>query len=195
MSTQFSENGNGSISRRSVIKAAAWAAPVVAVAVAAPLASASTGPQPVGPGSNAELDGGVSIGTYRGGNPNEVRVNQTAAGFGFYIFDSNGDEYPDGTYQASTPTITVSWSASASYTPVLQNLRGWTQVGGSTAAGTSGSISFTYAGPFLNGATNRIPAPYVVLRPTTGNSLPTASVTARATAQYFDAISQTIDVI
>ncbi|MDU0344747.1 hypothetical protein RWH44_03415 [Microbacterium sp. KSW2-29] len=41
MSTENSETATGSVSRRAVIKTAAWAAPVIAVAVAAPLASAS----------------------------------------------------------------------------------------------------------------------------------------------------------
>lgn len=41
MSTENSETATASVSRRAVIKTAAWAAPVIAVAVAAPLASAS----------------------------------------------------------------------------------------------------------------------------------------------------------
>lgn len=43
MTTENHETAAGSVSRRAVIKTAAWAAPVIAVAVAAPLASASPG--------------------------------------------------------------------------------------------------------------------------------------------------------
>ncbi|MBT9608035.1 hypothetical protein [Microbacterium sp.] len=196
MSTETTQPGrDGSVSRRTVIKTAAWAVPVVAVAVAAPLASASTtGPEPVQPGSATTLDGGTSISTYRGGNPNEIRINQSTSGFGFFIFDANGVEYPDGTYVASTPTITVTWNGVGDYTPILRDLRGWTQSGGSTASGTTGSITFLYSGQLLNGASNRVPAPYVVLRPTTGNALGSTRATVEAAAVNFDTIDSSVTI-
>lgn len=195
MSTDVSDAVHGAVTRRTVIKTAAWAAPVIAVAVATPLAAASaTGPQPVPQGAATTLDGGTSISTYRGGNPNEIRINQSAAGFGFFIFDGNGDEYPDGTYIASTPTITVSWTGSGSYTPILQNLRGWTQSSGSLAAGTSGSVTLTYSGQLLNGASNRVTAPYLILRPTSGNTLPPTRATVEASAVNFDTIDSSVTI-
>lgn len=193
MSNEKSDSVTGSVSRRTVIKTAAWAAPVIAVAVAAPLAAAS-GPQPVPQGAATTLDGGTSISTYRGGSPNEIRINQSTAGFGFFIFDGNGDEYPAGTYVASTPTITVSWTGSGDYTPILQNLRGWTQVSGSVAAGTSGTITLAYSGQLLNGSANRVPAPYVILRPTSGSTLPPTRATVEAAAVNFDTIDSSVTI-
>ncbi|MEV7756298.1 hypothetical protein AB0O16_01065 [Microbacterium sp. NPDC089180] len=195
MSTENSETATGSVSRRAVIKTAAWAAPVIAVAVAAPLASASTtGPQPVPSGSASTLDGGTSISTYRGGNPNEIRINQSTSGFGFFIYDGNGDEYPAGSYYASAPTITVKWSGSGDYTPILQNLRGWTQSGGTVASGTSGSITFSYSGQLLNGSANRVPAPFVILRPTSGNTLPPTRAVVEASAVNFETIDSGVTI-
>lgn len=194
MSTENPETVTGSVSRRTVIKTAAWAAPVVAVAVAAPLAAASTtGPQPVPSGANGVLDGGISVGSNRSSTPNEIRINQTTSGFGYFLYDSNGDEYPDGTYYADAPTITISWSGTGNYTPSVRDARNWVQVG-SLTAGTSGSVIFTYPGQLLNGAVNRVPAPYIVLKPTTGTTLPPTTARVEATATNFDKIAGSITI-
>ncbi|MFS0792879.1 hypothetical protein [Microbacterium sp. 1P10AE] len=186
---------NSFVSRRSVVHTAAWIAPVIAVAATAPLAAASLrGPDPVPPGAATSLDGGTSIATYRGGNPNEIRINQTTSGFGFFIFDGNGDEYPAGSYVASTPTITVEWAGIGDYTPVLRDLRGWLKIAGSTASGTSGSLVFLYGGQLLNGAVNRVPAPYVALRPTSGNTLGSTRATVEAGAVNFDTIDSSVTI-
>ncbi|WZH37539.1 MAG: hypothetical protein PIR02_02485 [Microbacterium enclense] len=71
MSTEFVEpTKSGAVSRRAVIKSAAWAAPVVAVAVAAPLASASAGQARtnafVGSNISANRDAGTASGTFAG---------------------------------------------------------------------------------------------------------------------------------
>lgn len=146
------------------------------------------------PGAATSLDGGTSIATYRGGNPNEIRINQSTSGFGFFIFDDDGNEYPAGTYVASTPTITVEWTGTGDFTPVLRDLRGWLRVSGSTAAGTSGSIVFLYGSQLLNGAINRVLAPYVVLRPTSGNTLGSTRATVEAGAVNFDTIDSSVTI-
>lgn len=196
MTTHFAQTAReGSVSRRAVVGAVAWAAPAVAMMVNSPFAAASTRePTPVPPGSVASLDGGTSIATFRGGSPNEIRMNQTTSGFGFFIFDADGDEYPAGTYVASTPTITVTWEGTGDYTPVLRQLRGWTQSAGSTASGLSGSITFLYPGQLLNGAANRVPAPYVALRPTSGTALGPTQATVQASAVYFDTIASAVTI-
>lgn len=70
MSTENSETATGPVSRRAVIKTAAWAAPVIAVAVAAPLASASAGTARVEAlvGGNLVADAGA--GTFYGAYQN-----------------------------------------------------------------------------------------------------------------------------
>ena len=183
------------VSRRKVIQTAAWVAPAVTLVAVAPVAAASfRGPEPVPPGAATSLDGGTSIATFRGGNPNEIRINQTTSGFGFFIFDGNGDEYPAGSYVASTPTITVEWAGIGNYTPVLRDLRGWLKIAGSTASGTSGSLVFLYGGQLLNGAVNRVPAPYVALRPTSGNTLGSTRATVEAGAVNFDTIDSSVTI-
>ena len=196
MSTQFVESvRDDSVNRRAVVGAVAWIAPVVAATVAAQLVAASTRqPTPVPPAAVTALDGGTSIATYRGGSPNEIRMDQTTSGFGFFIFDEDGAEFPAGTYVASTPTITVMWEGTGDFTPVLRALRGWTQSAGSTASGTSGSISFLYPGQLLNGAANRVPAPYVALRPTSGTVLGPTQATVQAGATYFDTIASVVTI-
>lgn len=183
------------VSRRIVITTAAWITPAIAVIASAPAVTASIrGPEPVPSGAATSLDGGTSIATYRGGSPNEIRINQTTSGFGFFIFDDDGDEYPAGTYVASTPTITVEWTGTGDYTPVLRDLRGWVKVAGATTSGTSGSITFLYGGQLLNGATNRVPAPYVALRPTSGNTLGSTRATVEAGAVNFDTIDSSVTI-
>jgi hypothetical protein len=192
--SQDSTHGNP-VGRRHVIQTAAWIAPVAAVVAVAPVVAASLrGPDPVPAGAATSLDGGTSIATYRGGNPNEIRINQTTSGFGFFIFDANGDEYPAGVYMASTPTIGVEWTGIGDYTPVLRDLRGWLKVSGSTASGTSGSLTFLYGGQLLNGAINRVPAPYVALRPTSGNVLGPTRATVEAGAVNFDTIDSSVTI-
>lgn len=121
MSEEVSNVAGAGISRRTVVKAAAWAAPVVAVAVAVPNVAASVDP-PVA----------TNVGVDQTGNPNlgsnlSVRYNGQSwdQGEGEYV---NGAAIPTG----STLTITLSNGATAdSYS----NLEGLILVSGTIAAG------------------------------------------------------------
>lgn len=82
MSTESTQTGRGgSISRRAVIKTAAWATPVVAVAVAAPLASASPGTARtnafVGSNISANQGAGTASGSLTGSGGSITNVSGT----------------------------------------------------------------------------------------------------------------------
>jgi len=66
MSNEKSDSVTGSVSRRTVIKTAAWAAPVVAVAVAAPLAAASASTATISALVGGNLVANPSAGTFSG---------------------------------------------------------------------------------------------------------------------------------
>ncbi|WEK59922.1 MAG: hypothetical protein P0Y60_11240 [Candidatus Microbacterium colombiense] len=163
------------MNRRTVIKAAAWSAPVIAVAIATPLAAASVlAPRPA-PAGLTEWQGGTSIAT-SAAVPAYVAVNRTA-NVGFFAFTPDGEDLePDGTFTSGTATVTVQWGAGGTVTTPTSyrleetNLNGWTRVGSVPAPGTTGAVEYRYPG-ILNGASNVVSLPVLRLYPTAGGSL------------------------
>lgn len=89
------------ISRRTIVQAAAWAVPVVAVASAAPMAAASTEPQwnPDGNGTTGSLNiAGNSI-----------------TGFEYATYGLT--PYPDAFRNVDIPALTVTWTRSGAWEP------------------------------------------------------------------------------
>lgn len=180
MNENENQRGPG-FDRRTVIKAAAWSAPVIAVAVATPLAAASETtpdpqPQPAPGGGLSSWQGGTSVQTWTASQPNRVQVN-TGQTLGFNAFDgATGDQEPAGKFTSGTVTVTVAWGAGngvtnpGSYRVQEQNLHGWTRVGSLPVEGTSGSVTYTYSG-VLNGAGNLVQLPVIWLLPAAGGGL------------------------
>lgn len=79
MTTENTPSAGAGLSRRAVIKTAAWATPVIAVAVAAPLASASPGTARtnafVGSTITANRDAGTASGTFTGSGGSITNVS------------------------------------------------------------------------------------------------------------------------
>ena len=185
MSTIDHEKGAG-INRRAVIKAAAWSAPVIAVAVATPLAAASTAPRPAGAGLT-EWQGGTSVSTSIAA-PAHVLINRGAT-VGFVAFTPDGDLEEPGLFTSGAASVTVSWGAGGnvtvptSYRLEETNLFGWTRVGSLPAAGTTGSIEYVRPG-ILNGAGNVVSLPLLRLYPTAGGSLTQTYVSTTLTSEH-----------
>ncbi|MFJ2552785.1 hypothetical protein [Microbacterium sp. NPDC087591] len=189
MSTIDKENGAG-INRRSVIKAAAWSAPVIAVAVATPLAAASVNtPQPAPAGGLSEWQGSTSVGTWTVTQPNRVQIN-TGQSVGFNVLNPDtGDIEPAGLYSSGAVTVTVQWGAGngvttpTSYRLEERTLNGWVRVGALPEAGTTGSVQYVYTG-ILNGASNIVSLPVVWLYPTAGGALTPSYVNTTLSSEY-----------
>lgn len=167
--------------RRTVIRAAAWSAPVIALAAATPLAAASTTPQPA-PGG-ARWQGGTAVSTWVMTEPNfvEVNVDQTV---GFNVSGAAPGDYTSGTV-----TVTVEWgtgpgvSVSSGYRIEETALNGWTRVGALPQDGDSGLVTYVFTG-ILNGAANIVELPVLSLFPTTGPELTPTYVNTTLSAQY-----------
>jgi len=178
------------VSRRTVIKAAAWSAPVVAVAVATPLASASTPPAPA-PSTRSYWDGGTAINKVVTTGNQYIRVNQSAS-LGFEVEDENGDPEPAGKYTSGPATVRITWGAGGGvtdpqpYSVQETNLNGWVRTGSLPGTGVSGQIEYTYTG-LLNGDANRIPLPVVRLYPSPNGALTATYVTVQQQSQYIGA--------
>lgn len=175
--------------RRTVIRAAAWSAPVIALAAATPLAAASTTPQPAPGGGLSTWQGGTSVQTFTVSNPQRVQINQNQT-VGFNVMDiDTGDNAPDGAYSSGALTVTVTWGAGngvtapGSYTLEERALNGWTRVGALPAPGTTGSVEYTYAG-VLNGAANVVQLPVVWLLPTDSAVLVPSYVNTFLSGEY-----------
>ncbi|MHC9044174.1 hypothetical protein ACYX8G_06315 [Microbacterium saperdae] len=175
--------------RRTVIKAAAWSAPVIAVAVATPLAAASegTGPRPA-PAGLTEWQGGTSVSTSIV-NPAHVLINR-GANVGFIAFTPDGDDLEaPGLFTSGAASVSVTWGAGGnvtdptSYRLEESNLNGWTRVGALPAAGTTGTVQYVYSG-ILNGAGNVVSLPLLRLYPTAGGSLTATYVSTSLTSEH-----------
>lgn len=178
------------IDRRTLVKAAAWSVPVVAVAVSTPLAAASLPePQPAPGGGLSVWQGGTSVQTWTVTPPNRVQVN-TAQSVGFNAFDAEtGELAPSGTFRSGLITVTVTWGpgngvpAPADYRLEERSLNGWTRIGTAPAAGTSGMVQYTHSG-VLNGSENLVPLPVVWLLPSSDGALEPTYVNTSLSAQF-----------
>jgi hypothetical protein len=188
MSINEQQAGSG-LNRRAVIKAAAWSAPVIAVAVATPLAAASvdTGPR-VAPAGLTEWQGGTSVSTSIA-NPAHVLINRGAS-VGFIAFTPDGDDLEEpGTFTSGAASVSVTWGAGGnvteptSYRLEESSLNGWTRVGALPAPGTTGTVQYVHTG-ILNGAGNVVSLPLLRLYPTAGGSLTQTYVSTTLTSEY-----------
>lgn len=193
-STTAANAASKGINRRTVIKAAAWSAPVIAATIATPLASASgptPGPQPA-PAGRAYFDGGTSINTYVTQQPNYVRVNQGAS-IGLTVETEDGDIAPAGTYTAGTVAVVIVWGPGGTVTDAspyrLQepNLNGWVRVGALPEQGTSGTVRYEYPTGITNGDSNRVPLPVVRLYPVGSQVLTPTYVATSLQSEYVSA--------
>ena len=179
-----------SLGRRTVLKAAAWSVPVVAVAVSTPLAAASVAePQPAPAGGLSVWQGGTSVQTFTVASPNRVQVN-TGQTIGFNVIDADtGENVPAGTFRSGAITVTVQWGAGngvptpTSYRAEERTLNGWVRVGALPAPGTSGLIEYTYTG-VLNGSANVVSLPVIWLLPTAGGQLTETYVNTALSSEY-----------
>jgi len=174
--------------RRTMIKAAAWSAPVIAVAVATPLAAASVDVQPAPGGGRSEWQGGTSVQTWTPSTPQRVQINNNQ-NVGFIVYDADtGDLEPDDKYTAGVLTVTITWGAGGvvteptSYRAQEQRLNGWVRVG-ALEEGTSGRLTYTYTG-IQNGAKNTIPLPVVWLLPSAGGGLTATYVNTSLSSDF-----------
>ena len=179
-----------SAGRRTFIKAAAWSAPIVALAVSTPLAAASVAaPQPAPGGGLSVWQGGTSVQTFTVAQPNRVQVN-TGQTVGFNVFDAEtGENVEPGTYRSGVITVTVQWGAGngvptpASYRAEERSLNGWVRTGALPDPGESGLIEYTYTG-VLNGSGNIVSLPVIWLYPTAGGSLTPTYVNTALSAEF-----------
>jgi hypothetical protein len=190
MSTIDKESGAG-LNRRSVIKAAAWSAPVIAVAIATPLAAASVrpGPDPApAPAGLTEWQGGTSVSTSIV-NPAHVLVNRGAT-VGFVAFTPDGEDLEEpGLFTSGEASVSVTWGAGGnvtdptSYRLEESNLNGWIRVGALPAAGTTGTVQYVYPS-ILNGAGNVVSLPMLRLYPTAGGPLTQTYVSTTLASEH-----------
>lgn len=179
-----------SLGRRTVLKAAAWSVPVIAVAVSTPLAASSTAePLPAPGGGLSVWQGGTSVQTLTVVSPNRVLVN-TGQTVGFNVTDINtGGSAAPGTYRSGVVTVTVEWGGGnnvpepTSYRAEEQQLNGWVRVGALPAPGVSGKVEYTYAG-VLNGSGNVVSLPVIWLFPTAGGALTPTYVNTALSSEY-----------
>lgn len=187
MSTTENETGPN---RRTVIKAAAWSAPVIAAAIATPLAAASGNnpqPRPAAAGLT-EWQGGTSVSTTLTA-PAHVIINRGAT-VGFIAFTENGDDLEEsGLFTSGAASVILSWGAGGnvtvptSYSLTESNLNGWTRKGALPAPGTTGTVEYVNTG-ILNGAENVVPLPLLRLYPTGGGALTQTYVTTILSSEY-----------
>ncbi len=181
---------SGGIDRRTVIRTAAWSAPVIALAVATPLAAASAPePQPAPGGGLSEWQGGTSVGTWTVSQPQRVQIN-VAQSLGFNVLDPDtGDVAAAGKYTSGVVRVRIQWGAGSGVpTPSdnrleERNLNGWVRAGALPADGTTGVVEYTYAS-VLNGAANVVPLPVVWLYPTAGGALTPTYVNTTLSADF-----------
>jgi hypothetical protein len=179
-----------SLDRRTVVLGAAWSVPVIALAVATPLAAASTpDPQPAPGGGLSVWQGGTSVQTWTVSQPNRVQIN-TGQSIGFNAFNGEtGEDVPAGTYRSGLITVTVQWGQGngvptpADYRLEERNLNGWARIGALPAPGTSGTVQYTYMG-VLNGSENIVTLPVVWLLPTGGGSLQPTYVNTPLSSEF-----------
>lgn len=179
------------VSRRTIVKGAAWSVPVVALAVATPLAAASgpIPPQAAPGGGLSEWQGSTSVGTWTVSQPNRVQIN-VAQSVGFNVLDPDtGDVADAGKYTSGVVSVTIQWGAGSgvstptSYRIEERNLNGWVRVGPLPAEGTSGIVEYTHAG-ILNGAANIAQLPVVWLYPSAGGALTPTYVNTTLSAEF-----------
>lgn len=179
-----------SVDRRTLVKAGAWSIPVIALAVATPLAAASVPePQPAPGGGLSVWQGGTSVQTWTVSQPNRVQVN-VGQTIGFTAFNPDtGENVPAGTYRSGLITVTVEWGSGngvpepASYRLDERTLNGWARIGAAPAPGATGSVRYTYDG-VLNGIENIVPLPVVWLLPTAGGPLEATYVYTTLSSQF-----------
>ncbi|QZY53170.1 hypothetical protein [Leucobacter tenebrionis] len=109
------------ISRRSVVTAAAWAAPVVAVAVTAPIAAASGEPEVFVPTMVGDYSFGIQEGTPQG---DQYHFNHSQSGYVRYRVPA---DYPNPT-TTTEATFRISWSVDVPLTWHLED-REWGSYG------------------------------------------------------------------
>ncbi|WP_334152571.1 hypothetical protein [Microbacterium sp.] len=176
--------------RRTVIRAAAWSAPVIAVAIATPMAAASVAAPLTAPGGGlSEWQGSTSVGTWTVTQPNRVQVN-TGQSVGFNVLNPDtGDVEPAGKFTSGGITVTVQWGAGngvtnpTSYRLEERTLNGWTRLGALPTEGVSGTVQYVYTG-ILNGASNLVQLPVVWLYPSAGGVLTASYVNTSLSAEY-----------
>jgi len=182
------------ISRRQVMVGAAWAAPVVALAVATPMSAASEPtPAPNTGGYTSAFDAGVQVLKQQSTTPQRVSVNPSGTSYVlFTVYDPDFNPAAAGTYTAGTVNFTLNWGSGSgvtspgSYTLTEVNLQGWTRVGTLPDPTAEGSISYIYTG-LLNG--QQAILPQVRLTPTTGNALVPSYVNTALSATYLSAVT------
>jgi hypothetical protein len=194
-----SENmlNNVTLTRRQVAVGAAWAAPVVALAVATPLAAASGTPTtPVAaPGSYMALSTSVVA---ESGSPRVINVNRD--GEDFARLTAIGTPTPaQGTYNSGPLTLTITWGASAvvptpgDYSmPAPTSLNGWVLDSATTfpVTGSTGSVRYVHA-PILNGLSNITLLPQFALTQQGANGATTVTAILAASALSFSTNSGT----
>ena|GEM_PF-3752108 len=140
------------LDRRKVLAGAAWAAPVLAVAVAAPAAAASTlTVQPAPPGTLFDPIGfGVTVASNE-----KTATLAPAAGASFNAY-SGATKLPEKTRYSGTVKLVVTWTASSQVTATLPALNGWTK--SEATSGDKTTATYTYAGIPGQGILNGTPA-------------------------------------
>jgi hypothetical protein len=194
--TELAPASASGISRRQVMVGAAWAAPVVALAVATPLAAAS---EPIAAPNDgtytSQFDSGVSLQVVKTLNPNRVNINPTGSSYiSFYVQDNEtGDLQPNGLYTAGVVSFVLSWGAGGpvttpgAYHLTEIDLMGWARVGEAPADGPTGSVTYQYTG-LLNGTQAILPR--LRLNAPTGNALPASYVQSSLSATYLSQTGQ-----
>ncbi|AMS06093.1 hypothetical protein DUY81_16130 [Acidipropionibacterium acidipropionici] len=102
------------VSRRNVVKGAAWAAPAVLMASAAPAFAASTPP-------NTSINGVITV------------TGRCDTGHGYLDYDTRSD--PDGLYIDNTPTSTTITNATVVFFVTVKNVN-WTTLDGNVGWST-----------------------------------------------------------
>lgn len=153
---------SSSISRRTVIKAGAWSVPVVALAVAAPMAAASGNEPQFRPGTQAA------------GNSGNLQRTAGTAEIEGYV-QANINLVPQAG-EVLLPSIVASYTTSGAWSSVsLLDENGNAFVDGGTitdfngivwavSAPNSGTVTFTSVATTIPGSTGSVYAPYVVVR-------------------------------
>jgi len=184
------------LSRRQVMVGAAWAAPVVALAVATPLAAASDPIAAPNDGTyTSQFDSGVSLQVVKTVSPNRVNINPTGSSYvSFYVQNNEtGDLQPNGMYTAGVVSFVLSWGAGGSVTTpgafhlTEIDLMGWARVGAAPADGPTGSVTYQYSG--LTNGTQAI-LPRLRLNAPTGTALPASYVQSTLSATYLSQTGQ-----
>lgn len=165
------------IDRRTIVKAAAWAAPVIAIAAATPAYAASPGsPEPVPSTTTNTAFSATSVEDVEvGGSRTGIQLNQYPDdGWVYFTVRDNGVTVPAGTYYVDASlTYTVVWTSSQELEVVDNELRGWIR----TTTGAT-SVLYTYTGRVLNGAANQVALPNLTIAPVGGGAMSGGQLTA-----------------